>query len=314
MGKEESSEERRQRIQERAEARRKKSSRSGKSHQSRSLTEKEKYARNRAHEKKKTNKKKDSIVTIVLLVIFGLVFLFSAYKLFGIIMFYNEGNQEYSALEELAIFSPEVDTDTDEELGYEYYYIDFEELLSINSDTIGWIRFDQPEIINYPIVQTTDNSTYLTKTFQSTDNNYGTLFVDVKNGGTFDDANTIIYGHNMKNGSMFGSLDSYQDEEYYLENPYFYIYTPDGKASKYQVCAVEIVSALSDRYTLTFASDEDYQAYIDSMFSSDYYDTGAVVDTTSKLVTLSTCTSDDDSRLIIQGVKIEEKEMVKPEE
>ncbi len=312
MGKEESSEERRQRIQERAEKRRKKSTGSRNGRRKRPVTKKEKYARNRAHQEKKVNRNKNNIVTIILLVIFGLIFLFSAYKLYEIVMFYNEGNQEYSALEELAMTTAEVEGD--EELGYEYYYIDFEELLSINPDTIGWIRFDQPEIINYPIVQTTDNSTYLTKTFQSTDNNYGTLFVDVKNGGTFDDANTIIYGHNMKNGSMFGSLDSYQDEEYYIENPYFYIYTPDGKASKYQVCAVEIVSAVSDRYTISFASDEDYSSYINSMFSSDYYDTGAVVDTSSKLVTLSTCTSDDDSRLIVQGVKIEEKDMVKPEE
>ena len=114
---------------------------------------------------------------------------------------------------------------------------------------------------------------------------------------------------------MFSDLKKYEKEEFYKENPYYYIYTPDGMAIKYQVAAVEIIQETDlERYSFNFGSDEEYQEYIDVMLQNSMYATGATVTTEDKITTLSTCTDDGSERFIVQGVRVEEKEMVKPKE
>lgn len=262
-------------------------------------------------------KGKDTVVTTIMLIICIVVFCVAGYQLWGIMSEYKAGTDSYKTVLELAIDIPVVETDEDGEeveLSYEYYYVDFDALLAENPEIVAWIRFDAPEIISYPVMQTDDNSTYLTTTFDGTANSAGAIFMDKDNSATFMSDNTVIYGHNMKNDSMFGALNEYNSSEFYEEHPYFYIYTPDGKVSKYQVASASTVDAAgTDRYTINFSSDEVFQSYIDEMIRTSYYDTGAAIDTSSKIITLSTCTSSDDSRFIVQGVKVEEKSVVIPE-
>lgn len=268
------------------------------------------------YEEKEVVNRKSGMISWVLMIICVIVFLVSALQLFSIYKEYKSGKDSYIEVEELGITAPEVEVDEDGneiETPYEYYYVNFDTLMDMNPDTIGWIRFDSPDI-SYPIVQTTDNSTYLTNTFEGGVNSSGAIFVDMKNSSNFTDDNTIIYGHNMKNDTMFGALSAYNDGAFYEEYPYFYIYTPDGKATKYQVVAAEVISATdSERYTINFADVSSYQSYIDKMLSTSYYDTGTEIDVYSKLVTLSTCTGSDDTRFIVQGVKVESKDMIVPE-
>ncbi len=87
----------------------------------------------------------------------------------------------------------------------------------------------EPSQINYPVVQGADNDLYLHKTFSANENTLGAIFVDAAASSDFTDKNTIIYGHRMKDGSMFRKLEEYKDEDFWKENPYFYIYTPDGE-------------------------------------------------------------------------------------
>lgn len=246
------------------------------------------------------------------------VFCIAAFQLLSIVLEYKAGSDSYASVLELAVTVPDVimnEEGEEEPLGYEYYFVDFDVLLAQNSETVGWIRFDAPEIISYPLLQTEDNSQYLTTTFEGVSNSSGAIFLDKSNDPLFTDDNTIIYGHNMKNDSMFGALNEYNDGAFYEEYPYFYIYTPDGKASKYQVVAACVIQATDlERYTTNFASDSEYQSYIDEMLQTSYYDTGTEINTNSKLVTLSTCTGTESTRFIVQGVKIEEKDMVKVEE
>ncbi len=89
--------------------------------------------------------------------------------------------------------------------------IDFTQLLSVNSDIVGWLRIRALDI-SYPVVQGKDNDYYLHRTFEKTDNFAGCLFVNSYNMGDFTDQNTIIYGHNMKNGSMFGKLKNFVND------------------------------------------------------------------------------------------------------
>lgn len=245
-------------------------------------------------------------ISNLILTICVVVFFWSAYQLYCIYMEYNEGNEANAEIQNMALQIPEIDTDA-----YWKYYVDFSELMLQNADTLAWIRFDEPEIINYPVVSSKDNKEYLTKTFKGEYSIFGTIFVDMRNDKKFRDQNTILYGHNMKNGSMFGSLKKYKEKSYYEEHPYFYIYTVDGMASKYQIVAVQEVAHDSWHYQTEFATYLEFQEYSAAIKEGALYETGIEVPASGKIVTLSTCTSTDVKRLVVQAVKIEERPMEK---
>lgn len=193
----------------------------------------------------------------------------------------------------------------------EKFRVDFDELMKINDDTVGWIRFyKEPSQINYPVVQGEDNDLYLHKTFSANENTLGAIFVDAAASSDFTDKNTIIYGHRMKDGSMFRKLEEYKDKDFWKENPYFYIYTPDGKEITYKIYSVGQVLDTSDTYLTSFAGEEDYQKFLDMTMKEADYDTGVKVTTDDTIVTLSTCTAaSDENRFVVRGVKEKEVEL-----
>ena len=264
------------------------------------MAEENKKKHHRGRRKKKGG---SNIVSNIILVIAIVVFAVSAYKLYGIFSEYNKGDKEYQKIQDLVINTEKKD-DTKEEA----FSVDFEKLLEMNSDVVGWIRFDEPSEINYPVVQGRDNEEYLKRTFEANTNKLGTLFVDVNNPGDFSGRNTFIYGHNMKNGSMFAQLLKYKDDSFYKEHPYFYIYTPDGKVRTYEIFSAGVVKDTSDSYIMDYAGDAAFQTYIDYIKQQSAYPTSAEVTTASKIVSLSTCTNvRDDERFLVHGVMIKEE-------
>lgn len=255
----------------------------------------------------KKNKNKKSRVSDVILVVAVLVFLFSAFKLVTIFLEYNKGEKEYEQIAQAVIkeIEPSVQ-ENDEEVEEPKFLVDFAKLQEINAETIGWIRFDEPKAISYPVVKGPDNEKYLKTTFEGKRNAAGALFVDVKNSRDFSDKNTFIYGHNMKNGTMFGQLRKFKDSSFCKANPYFYIYTPDGTYAKYQIFAVAIVKDTSDTYTRTFADEQAYMDYVNDVRSGALFSTDVEVGADSKMVSLSTCTNvRDDERLVVHGVLVD---------
>ena len=264
------------------------------------MAEENKKKHHRGRRKKKGG---SNIVSNIILVIAIVVFAVSAYKLYGIFSEYNKGDKEYQKIQDLVITTEKKD-DTKEET----FSVDFEKLLEMNSDVVGWIRFDEPSEINYPVVQGRDNEEYLKRTFEANTNKLGTLFVDVNNPGDFSGRNTFIYGHNMKNGSMFAQLLKYKNDSFYKEHPYFYIYTPDGKVRTYEIFSAGVVKDTSDSYIMDYADDAAFQTYIDYIKQQSAYPTSAEVTTASKIVSLSTCTNvRDDERFLVHGVMIKEE-------
>lgn len=264
------------------------------------MAEENKKKHHRGRRKKKGG---SNIVSNIILVIAIVVFAVSAYKLYGIFSEYNKGDKEYQKIQDLVINTEKKD-DTKEET----FSVDFEKLLEMNSDVVGWIRFDEPSEINYPVVQGRDNEEYLKRTFEANTNKLGTLFVDVNNPGDFSGRNTFIYGHNMKNGSMFAQLLKYKDDSFYKEHPYFYIYTPDGKVRTYEIFSAGVVKDTSDSYIMDYADDAAFQTYIDYIKQQSAYLTSTEVTTASKIVSLSTCTNvRDDERFLVHGVMIKEE-------
>ena len=267
---------------------------------------------NRKHHRGRREKKtKGQMVSNIILVIAIAVFLFSGYKLYEIFSEYNKGETEYENIQDLVIKKNPVEK-TEEDVSQEeaIFSVDFEKLKEMNSETVAWIRFDEPSQISYPVVKGPDNDKYLHTTFEGKKNSAGTLFVDVDNSGDFTDRNTFIYGHNMKNGSMFGQLRKYKNKDFGKEHPCFYIYTPDGKEATYQVFAVSGVKDTSESYKKWYNTDEEFLDYIQYIRSIAGYKTDVEVGADSKIVSLSTCTNvSDDERLLVHGVKVHEKLM-----
>lgn len=266
------------------------------------MREEGKY-RKKSSKRKRGRKKggKGSIVSTVILIIAIGVFCFSAFQLYKIFHSYKEGNDAYKKIQDIAVKAEELDGETT-------FSVDFDKLKEINPDTVGWIRFEEPSIISYPVVHSHDNQEYLTKLFGEGKNTYGTLFVDKDNAGDFSDRNTFIYGHRMKSGSMFGKLEKYMDEEFYKKHPYFYIYTPDGKESQYQIFAAGVVKDTSESYNKQYEDEQAFSDYISYVKSKSNYDTGVEVPEGAEIVSLSTCTVDsNEDRFLVHAVKIAER-------
>lgn len=263
-------------------------------------------------------KKRGNWLRTIVLMIACLVFLYSAYQLYNIYSEYNKGEKEYETIidKTVTIEEPKEEEKTNE--GQEVtsltphvsLSIDFDKLRAMNPDIVGWIQFTEPQKISYPMVKGENNDQYLRTTVENKRNTSGSIFVDAYNAGDFSDKNTFIYGHNMRNGSMFGQLKKYREQEFYNQYPYFYIYTPDGNEVTYQIFAVCVVESDSESYLKSYLDDQEYIDYLKHIKSIALYDTGVVVDEKSQLVSLSTCTNvKETERLLVHGVKISESKM-----
>ena len=265
----------------------------------------------RHHRGRRRRRKKGGIFSTIILIVAVIVFCVSAFQLFRIFKGYQEGRSEYDYIRKLALTNEDTEEGEDGENDGEdgRFRVNFEELLKINPDTVGWLRFyPEPAQINYPLVQGEDNSLYLNKTFSANDNTVGAIFVNVYNQSDFNDRNTIIYGHRMKDNSMFHDLARYEDKSFWEANPYFYIYTPDGREIVYHIYSAGVVKDTSDTYLTEFASDEEYQEFLNMTRDVAAYDTGIMPDVGDQIVTLSTCTKDsNEDRFVVRGVKESEE-------
>lgn len=252
-------------------------------------------------------KKKVSVISIIILMIAIGVFLFSGYQLYKIYIEYRIGAKEYTQIKKSVIKETIV---KDEETGEKRsdFIVDFEALKALNEETVGWIRFDEPQRISYPVVQGVDNSKYLRTTFEEKKNAVGAIFLDVGNAVDFSDRNTFIYGHNMKDRSMFGELRNFKNAEFCEQNPYFYIYTPDGREIQYLIFAVKVVGDTAGEYRRQYANDADFSGYIRLIRTGSLYSPNVEVGPSDRIVSLSTCTNvREDERLLVHGVKINER-------
>lgn len=187
--------------------------------------------------------------------------------------------------------------------------IDHEKLISINSDYKGWLNIPKTNI-SYPVPQGPDNEFYLNKLFETKQYEYaGSLFIDAYSAKMTNQDNLIIYGHNMKNGSMFGTLKKFNTKSFFNSYPYIEFYTKDEKRV-YLIFSVRTVSANIN--SLTYALDEfEVQDYIDYAVKSseqsrkiNLNENGFENNSFKQIITLSTCVGDTSKRLIVNGIRI----------
>lgn len=188
--------------------------------------------------------------------------------------------------------------------------IDFEKLKSENPDIYAWIQIPGTEV-DYPIVQSpTDDAYYLDHTVTGAKGYPGSIYTESFNSLDFSDKNTVLYGHNMKDGSMFGGLDKYIDISYMNEHSEIIIYTPEHKFT-YQVFAAV---TYDDRHILKsfdFGEEAGVQAFLDSVMSVEHIASqfSREIEATAddRLLTLSTCNGNSTQRFLVEAVLVNEE-------
>ncbi|MGG0717086.1 class B sortase [Robertmurraya massiliosenegalensis] len=185
----------------------------------------------------------------------------------------------------------------------------FQPLLAINSDIIGWIKIDGTNI-DYPILQAKDNEYYLEQNYQHENNRAGSIFMDYRNDIAGEEKNFILYGHRMKNGTMFADLKKWLDGDIFAENPEIVFETLN---KSYQVEVFSVYRTTTDfNYIQTdFSSDEDYANFLKTLQEKSLYPTGLELTADSTILTLSTCDyslDSDEGRLVVHAIITENRE------
>lgn len=260
-------------------------------------------------------------VRFVLSVIAVILFLYSAYKLLGYYVDFQENTNLNGQLIEQSVSSVSTgrsdSKDTEPENGAadetanetkppllieaSPISVDFDMLKEQNDDVIGWLYCEDTPI-NYPVLQSDDNSYYLRRLINGEWNIAGSLFMDYRNNLNNHDWNTVIYGHNMKNDSMFGTLVEYQSQIYYEQHPVMYFLTPEADY-KIELIAGFVTPSDSALYDV-YLSEADRTSLYNELFErSDFKSNAYAYDENIQLLTVSTCSYEyETARYVVIGI------------
>ena len=203
----------------------------------------------------------------------------------------------------------ETEPEDDPNAWYHDIDVDLAGLRNQNEDIVGWIYFEDEESISYPLLYSGDDY-YLRRNYLKEEETAGSIYIDGNNSPDLDDAHTLIYGHNMRNLSMFGKLRYYKTEEDYFENHrHFQLITETG-AYRYEIFAYKDVGTLTGGiYTTWKYVDDDFKDFVENTIcQGSYVDADIDVDDETHVVTLSTCSYDSDVRFTVSAVRVDEHE------
>lgn len=247
------------------------------------------------------------------------VFGYAAYRLYGIMQDYREADRQYADVRE-HYTSPSGNTATQEDkpvLSPKYedaeapLVPDWDGLKAANQDIVGWIYVDARPDISYPICyRKDDDDYYLHRSYTGEYLYAGAIFLEGYNNPDFSDPVSILYGHNMKNGSMFAQLKDLIDQDTYDANPYFWILTPGGNY-RYKIFSVFQTDPESDVYTLISKNGEELLHYGETMKAKSAVSNDTDLYEDDRYVVLSTCVSDHVHRTVVIGRCVSSTQPVK---
>lgn len=259
------------------------------------------------------------LITIFLL----LVFISSAVGIGVVLYRYHQADVLYDDLQDRYVtYAPRepvqsessessADTDTSDETSAEVpqepvvmefapISVNFDLLLQENSDVLGWL-YCEGTPINYPVMRSADNADYLHRDLNGKYLYSGSLFVDYRCSAVGTDRNHIIYGHNMKNDTMFGTLDEYKGQAYYDEHPVLYYLTPE-RSYKVELFAGLVTKADSEVYSPHFRDAEVFETFLRDLRENSTFRSDVSVTKDDHIVTLSTCSYEfNNARYVIFG-------------
>jgi len=166
---------------------------------------------------------------------------------------------------------------------------DISALRELSGNAVGWI-YSEGTPVDYPVVQGTDNSFYLTHLYDGTKNKVGAIFLDYRNAPDFSDQNSVLYGHHMKSGRMFAELEKYKKQSYYDSHPSILLYTQDGDY-RIDLVAGYVVDGSVNDLKLNFEGEE-LAAFLKEAKGKSTFQSGTAVEKEDRIVTMVTCTYD----------------------
>ena len=230
---------------------------------------------------------------------------------------YQDSSRKYQALEKEVVLDTQADNaEVPKDLEVERsgnqdtkkppIQVDFTKLGKLGSDLKGWLYLEALDI-SYPLMQSTDNDYYLHRTVNGDYDFAGSIFMDAENNPDFTDSNTIIYGHNMADGSMFGTLKNYTLDAANQSSPYIWILT-EKQDYCYEIFSAQTANTSSECYTLFSETDQTFISFLERMRRNSGIETGSFTfSEKDKILTLSTCNGDgtDTNRYVVQALRRE---------
>lgn len=233
-------------------------------------------------------------------ILFGLLFIILIYSITLIYKYYHDKSETKKIETKIKLIEKNNQSDNsikEDVLTSE----DLKQLSNENQDTIAYIKVNNTNI-KYPIVQTNNNEYYLNHSFDKTKNNAGWVFMDYKNNKNFEDENTILYAHNRKDKSMFGTLDNLLKIDMTNECPLIYISTINQKML-YKIFSVYTIETEDYYIKTTFDSNEKAE-WLDVIKNRNQAQVSNDVNVNDKILTLSTCYNNDEMRLVVHAKRI----------
>ncbi|MCD1259296.1 class B sortase [Paenibacillus athensensis] len=179
----------------------------------------------------------------------------------------------------------------------------WERLRAINPETVGWLRVEGTDIDD-PIVQHADNAYYLNVDVAGRRSMYGSIFMDFRSDFQRTQQNIVIYGHNMLDGSMFGSLQSYKNRTFFDEHRFISVETPSA-STKWEIFSVYTIDAQKDEVDVNYADEQGLEQAVDGYRKRSLFPGPLLADNPERLLTLVTCSNEtDDTRLVLHAFPV----------
>lgn len=194
-----------------------------------------------------------------------------------------------------------------EDTEIEKYSIDFEKLKNVNQDVVGWLKINNTNI-DYPVVKTIDNSYYLNHSFDKTENKAGWIFANFLTAFDETDKNISIFGHNMRSGTMFGTLENVLQEGWYnnAENQYITV-TTEKTTNIYKIFSIYTIKAEDYYIQNNFKSDSEYKEFVQTLQSRSIkdFEMDEKLEQVEQILTISTCADNNAYRVVVHAMKID---------
>lgn len=254
---------------------------------------------------------KKKILYTILILVFSGIFILGTVQVYLQLREYGEGESSYTEMEQYVWVdeSPE-DTGDERQDGNQpgegepniiWPAVDFDALSEINPDIVAWIYIEDTKI-NYPVVQGRDNQYYLKRLFDGKWNSAGCIFLDSRNEPDFSDRHSIIYGHHMKNGTMFSGLTEYKKQEFYEGHPTVLLMTPEQNI-RVEIFAGYVASVEDNAWEIAIGSDVEVENWLEEAKERSCFKSEITPAVTDRIVTLSTCSYEfDNARFVLLGV------------
>lgn len=249
--------------------------------------------------RKKNKRYKEVILNIIIYMILLFVLIYSGIKIFK---WYKDKTNNNKIAEQIK--STVIVEEKNKDENKEEYTVDFNKLKEQNNETVAWIKVNNINV-EYPVVRATNNSFYLNHSFDKSKNSAGWIFADYKNKFDNTDKNIVIYGHNMRDGSMFGSLKNILNSDWYdnEENTDITLCTENEK-SIYKVFSIYKIES-EDYYIKTeFSNENEFEKFIKTLKKRSIKNFNIDISKEDSILTLSTCANNNKYRVVLHSKKI----------